>query len=1540
MARKRVNKNLVAFLTVMGIILSVAVVGIATYQGAHKDPEVYAQEARELEAAGDLERAIDCYGKAYRVLKEVKYLVEASRCAYEMGEVAQALKLLGTAHAQQPDNANVINAYLERLWTLREYGYRPWNDMRDYSEKMLAQQPDHVLALLCRAEALRALAMDNPENPRLADEAMEQALELAPTNPRVILTRARAEIAKVSDWLRAQREGTAPFDVEERIAAQRGVALQILEDGLKANPDSPRLIDVKARLQVELDMPDEGRVTLENGLATCPDDPDLHLLYGQFMAQQASDKRPELDRPAFKALIDLAEKHVSRAVELEPGLYDGFVALARVKLLDVDPDAEPVAEHARCFESALAVYNEAVEKTVGVKTLRARMTGGQGRAQMLLEAFRTALGYYRDGQTPDQKNTALAYARTYLEHARTQYPEAPITFVMQGELATVERDVVGAIQAFLRAEEKSRGVSPPMNRLCHERLALLYREDRQIGESERYTDQAIRLYQAANVEPPLALWLNKCQLLNLLERYQQAVDLAAELEERFPNNPDLVNVRAAALFRLERTDEAQQLLAGVQVDAGAQGTRTSMMKARVAAAREEYTEAADIIRQILEADPEDIDAIRLLAQVMTAAGRREQAREYLRGLAQRVKKEEVRHHLRAYDIVLSIDDPEERAARLLEVIGDMKDPALQNMEYFNYYNARGEYDKAAEHLDALAKLRPDDPVVLEQRFIITLRRKQFDDAAQFAIRLGDLNIDGAGGATYRGRLALAREDPEEAYREFRAAERTLPADSQLKVSVAQSLLMMSPPRLAEARVTLAEALTVNPRSFGANKLMYAVLTQMGQNEEALTYLEWARKLDADDPFVKERSDYLDEERDPRSGIAKREQRRESDPEDVANLVRLGALYAKVGDDVRADESYQAAVALAPGDDALARAAARFYGEQGRQESGEKLLRAYIDSKEGAAQIGASMLLGQFYEDLGDYAAAQDCYVATDQLVDKVVSDPDTRRQAHVRAGFQLAEFYGRIQLDKEMIEACRRVLNRLDQSETALVQQARLRIIEGLLTTRRYRQAEEEVASYTQAFPKEARGLVARAQLLLARNRREEARRVLSLVLQEEPQHVWALLTRGGINSELRRYNEARDDLLKAIQFAGSDTPAKERAQLRLAALYEVTGQVELAEVTLQDILESDPGEMGVAVRLIQLLRRQDRLQKAQEVVSEFMSRYPDNAFWPHQLGLLLMEREEYSAAVERLKTAVQLSRYTQPQMVASWIEALAKANRPQEAIQAFQGLREQQLVPSIRLGAAEAYIALGQASEAREQLRRALIEAGQASLTATRMVAGRMSTLLSVGEAAQELENIIATASNEEFTGVRARIVLAERYLAVNDLDKAVEVLNPVIEETLVGSLERLAALVLRAEALTQAGKLEEAVAAYEQVLSENDTHLQALNNLAYLLADQLNRPQEALKYAEVARRVGGDTANILDTVGWVYLHNGMLAEAEAALSEALRLERKSLAARYHLGHVYLKQGRNGEAREAFDKLQQQAEAQKNPEYVEKAKRMLEQLP
>ena len=116
-------------------------------------------------------------------------------------------------------------------------------------------------------------------------------------------------------------------------------------------------------------------------------------------------------------------------------------------------------------------------------------------------------------------------------------------------------------------------------------------------------------------------------------------------------------------------------------------------------------------------------------------------------------------------------------------------------------------------------------------------------------------------------------------------------------------------------------------------------------------------------------------------------------------------------------------------------------------------------------------------------------------------------------------------------------------------------------------------------------------------------------------------------------------------------------------------------------------------------------------------------------------------------------------------------------------------------------------------------------------------------------------------------------------------------------------------------------------------------LNNLAYLLVEEANRPAEALPYAERARELSGSEPNVLDTLGWVYIRNGRNEQAEAALKEALALQPKSPAANYHLGVLYQSTGRTATAREMLTRAVEYADNEKNEKVAQKAQEALNAL-
>ena len=81
------------------------------------------------------------------------------------------------------------------------------------------------------------------------------------------------------------------------------------------------------------------------------------------------------------------------------------------------------------------------------------------------------------------------------------------------------------------------------------------------------------------------------------------------------------------------------------------------------------------------------------------------------------------------------------------------------------------------------------------------------------------------------------------------------------------------------------------------------------------------------------------------------------------------------------------------------------------------------------------------------------------------------------------------------------------------------------------------------------------------------------------------------------------------------------------------------------------------------------------------------------------------------------------------------------------------------------------------------------------------------------------------------------------------------------------------------------------------------ALNGLAYLLADEANQPDEALKFAQQAKELAPYDPAVDDTLGWVYYRKGLYPVAAGHLEAAVAKEPNAVR-KYHLAMTYFKSG------------------------------------
>ena len=139
-----------------------------------------------------------------------------------------------------------------------------------------------------------------------------------------------------------------------------------------------------------------------------------------------------------------------------------------------------------------------------------------------------------------------------------------------------------------------------------------------------------------------------------------------------------------------------------------------------------------------------------------------------------------------------------------------------------------------------------------------------------------------------------------------------------------------------------------------------------------------------------------------------------------------------------------------------------------------------------------------------------------------------------------------------------------------------------------------------------------------------------------------------------------------------------------------------------------------------------------------------------------------------------------------------------------------------------------------------------------------------------------------------------------------------------------------------TAAGQHTEATASLRKQLVINPDNTEAMNNLAYELAESGTDLDQASILAERARTKAPKSPGIADTLAWVYVKKGLNDSAIQIFNGLVRKYPDEAAFRYHLGVALLQKGQPAEAKSEF-----LLSLSKNPpkEMAEKIKQILSKL-
>lgn len=812
----------------------------------------------------------------------------------------------------------------------------------------------------------------------------------------------------------------------------------------------------------------------------------------------------------------------------------------------------------------------------------------------------------------------------------------------------------------------------------------------------------------------------------------------------------------------------------------------------------------------------------------------------------------------------------------------------------------GRDDEAVQLLERAIGENPDDPELLQILIRRSIAEQDFEDARRYVSRATELDIDQAGGRILRSDLLEAEGRPDEAL----AVIDSVIADGLTSVPVLyrRARILRGLGRIEDAVGVFEDILRRQPDSVANVREVIASLEQLGRTRRALEIARYSQRVAGSDPgFVDLWLRLEAEVGDATAAMLRREDIRDAQPDNRQNNFALANVYLKLGewakarpliDQLRADSDDIALVLLDArwhaGQAGLARAIQVFDQYLGaRRDAGtlsvadvlvySNFLQAENEPNRAIALIRGSMDI----DDSEDQPLAK-------RLAVLLLSTNRTDEAVEVMDGLIASGADRDGVLELARVESFIRggMLDRAESALNSLSPAAKSAEASGILTAdlaarRGDRRAALSALSDTlAAHPTSAQAYIRRAELLWS-----DIQTDADLTPAERAQTV----------------RDATGDLREALKH----NPQAWEAHRLLGLMAIEDNRYDDAARHFARAIEIQPGLSGLRSRLVARLVEEGDTPRAMTIIDRAIESNPGDVDLRVGFARLMAELDRPSEAVRLFESA--LAQRRNPEIAAQLVEFLLKRGRPQDLSKAQQVLSDPNLnvAGTWQLQLMEAAVSLAQGNRPR-----------------------------AIAEARRSFESVRPNTANVVswfntmpalFTDHAARMEIALQLAVENTPDRVGEIMlaslmlqDPSTEQQGMDDLRRLAqdrnATVrlrsgqLLGDTLYRRSAFQEAAQAWEAVIDQDPTSGQSLNNLAFVLATELDDCDRAIELGlRALESTGVARPIVLSTLTVAYLQCGRLDDAQRMAAELESLSRGSpeeALAAIRSGQVALAQG------------------------------------
>ena len=362
--------------------------------------------------------------------------------------------------------------------------------------------------------------------------------------------------------------------------------------------------------------------------------------------------------------------------------------------------------------------------------------------------------------------------------------------------------------------------------------------------------------------------------------------------------------------------------------------------------------------------------------------------------------------------------------------------------------------------------------------------------------------------------------------------------------------------------------------------------------------------------------------------------------------------------------------------------------------------------------------------------------------------------------------------------------------------------------------------------------LLVKSTMLLSDGRRDEALSVAEQATQAHPESTAAFFTLGRVQTARNQTDAAIAAFTEALRL----NPRATGAKVALARLHLAGGKAAESVSFAQDAVKADPRNPDARLTLVRGLIARGDLERADSELTRLLTEYPNAAPVHVQKGILLGRRRDLAGARKEFEAALKSDPHS--------VEALG--------------------------GLVALDLAAKQPASALERVRERAARAD--ATTNLLMLAAR--TYATTGDL-EGAEKLLRRALEKDSTHLAAYAALGQIYLRQRRLDDALHEFEAMAER----DGKPVAALTLAGIILQAQGKASDAKARFERVMELDPSAPVAANNLAWMYADSGGNLDVALQLAQTAHRGLPDSAEVNNTLGFVYYKKNLYALAIPAL-------------------------------------------------------------